>query len=219
MRAGRGQSIQIAVAQMRTLLPSPEKTSIVLVTGGERQSLRPTANSAVNPVIDDPTDFAILEAVLPAAVTGRVTVHVLNPELGEPDGLSGGVDIEILDEIASPRIIEIAEASVADLLPLSTLRAQMLAAGSEFPDYDPKYRYLSIRAEGLDPNPNNVLVQYKQDNIVVTLKYADFSLRHGTLRIVRVPESIHAGRVEVIVANRSAGRAGPPASVVLVLPR
>jgi YD repeat-containing protein len=75
-------------------------------------------------------------------------------------------------------------------------------------------RYLAIEAEGMDYNPNYLIVEFEQGGKSYTLTYDDFSLSLGNLRVMRLPDSMEPGPLKVTVTNRGGNRLSQPASIV-----
>lgn len=208
-RPGRGQSVQIVVAEARMLLPVPSDAKVVVVSAGQRVTLDPKWNTATERAQSDPIMPAVLLIRLPEELLGKANLQISNPNLPQ-GGLSEAVPIEILDEVVPPEVTNVSESSERDLMPLRMMWSRLKEAGQEFENFNPASRYVTIRARNLDMDPAGVFVQFKQGNNTVTLDDADFSMTMGTFLIVRIPGSILQGRAEVTVANRVGSRLSSP---------
>ena len=74
-------------------------------------------------------------------------------------------------------------------------------AGKEFPSYDPSRRHLTIRARGVDYNPELVRITLEQGDKKITLSREYFLSYSDEGLIVRLPEGLTAGEVEVTIEN------------------
>ena len=200
-RVGRNQSFQVSIESSASFGPDPSGIRIVLSRGSESHTLKPEFNSAMyggrrgKPVV--------LMARPQPGLIGRFEVTVVNPGQPEPVNRSNTVALEILEEIVAPQLIRVNQASDEDLSMLRRMYEQVRAAGREFQEYNPRFRYLAIRARNLDTNPHNCSIQYEQGGVQYTLKYEDYSMSMGDLMIVRIPASIKPGSMRVVIANRS----------------
>ena len=90
--------------------------------------------------------------------------------------------------------------------------------GQEFAEYDPKSRYVAIRAKGLDYNPNFYRIRFEQAGRTVTLAFADLSLAAPETLVVRVPAKIGPGPVTVSIENRGGDAFSVPVVRTFELP-
>jgi len=208
-RVGIGQTITLAI-DARWLAPDPSKTLIVLEQGSERVELKPELNTAARGGRVSANAAAILIARVDDDLTGKVNVRVYNPARGEQQGLTDGIPIEIVEEVVPPLAIKVSEASKQDLAMLRALRSESLKQGRDFHEYDPDARYVTIQAIGLDHNPNFVRITFEQSGRKFTLKYADYSLTMGDRLVVRVPDAINAGSVQLTIQNSAGDRLSDP---------
>lgn len=203
-RIGIGQAIKVSV-DAKWLEPDPSKALIVLEQGSKRVELRPEMNSAtLGARLTERTPAILIARVEDGDLTGKVTVRVYNPAKGERDGLSEGTPIEIVDEVVPPLGINVSEAGKQDIAMLRALREEALKQGREFSDYDPAARYVTIRAIGLDYNPHYIRVKFEQGGRQFILKYEDFSLTMDDRLVVRVPDAIMPGSVQLTIQNKGA---------------
>lgn len=200
-RIGIGQAMQLTI-DAKWLEPDPSKTLIVLEQGAKRVELKPEMNSAaLQTGVTERMPAVLVARVKNAEIRGKVTVRVYNPARGERDGLSEGTPVEIVDEVVPPLAIKVSEAGKQELALLRALRDEKLKQGREFQDYDPDARYVTIRAIGLDYNPNYIRIKFEQGGWEFTLKYKDFSLNVTDLVVVRVPDAIKPGPARITIQN------------------
>jgi hypothetical protein len=182
------------------------KTLVVIEQGSRQIEVKPELNSAAH--LDNPS--AMLVVRLQDEFVGKVLVRVLNPEVGRPNGLSDPIEIEIVDEVLPPTVSKVAESGKQEIAMLAAMREQALKAGRGFRDYDPRSRYVTIRATGLDFNPNFVRIEFRHAGRSYVLKYEDFSLTFGDRVVVRLPDQIDPGTVQVTIQNRGLDRLSEP---------
>lgn len=202
LRIGAGQVIQLSI-NSKWLEPDPSKALIVLEQGSERVELEPEMNSAtLRGGLTGPASAVLFARILDTDLRGKVMARVYNSAKGERDGLSEGTEIEIVDEVVPPLGLKVSEAGKSELAMLRALRDEALKHGREFKDYDPNARYVTIRAIGLDYNPNYIKVTFEQDGRQYVLKFADFSLSMDERLVVRVPDAIKLGSVKITIQNK-----------------
>jgi hypothetical protein len=203
-KIGKGQAIQLAVLDSQKLVPDPSKTLVVIQQDSREIEVKPEFNSA------DYYLSGMLAVRFQDEFVGKVLVRVLNPAAGKPDGLSDPIELEIVDEVLPPTVSKVAESGKQDIAMLAEMRDQALKAGREFRDYDPRSRYVTIRATGLDYNPNFVRIEFRQAGRSYVLKFEDFSLTLGERLVVRLPDQIGPGTVQVTIQNRGLERLSEP---------
>jgi hypothetical protein len=209
-RIGIGQAITVSV-DAKWLEPDPSKALIVLEQGSKRVELKPEMNSAaIRTGLTGRTPAILIARDEDGDLTGNVNVRVYNPAKGERDGLSEATAIEIVDEVVPPLGINVSEAAKQDIAMLRALRAEALKQGREFHDYDPEARYVTIRAIGLDHNPHYIRVKFEQGGRQFILKYEDFSLAMGDRLVVRVPDAVKPGSVQLTIQNKGASGLSDP---------
>src|SRR6185503_6856355 len=148
---------------------------------------------------------------------GHVQIRVLNPLRGEQSGMSAPVPLEIVDEVLPPEVSGVAESTAAELDRLRQMHAAQKEAGREFHAYDPDRRYLTIRARGLDYNPQFVRITLEQGDEKFTLSSNDFSLYSNEALIVRLPEDLTGGNVKFTIENFDGERYSTPVTKSFVL--
>src|SRR5262249_5323368 len=213
-RVGIGQAIELAVEDRRSLDPDPSKVVVILEQGSTRVEITPELNFAALRGSRSMVGPTVLVARVGDDITGEAVVRVSNPGRPGAAGLSEGEHLTIVDHVLPPKLTAVREATDSDLRQLRLMREMALKAGRMFKDYDPKCRYLAIEAEGMDYNPNYLVVEFEQGGKSYTLTYDDFSLSMGNLRVVRLPDSIGPGPLKVTVTNRGGDRLSQPASIV-----
>lgn len=207
-KVGIGQAVHLFVDDPRRLQPEPDKVVAVLEQEGRRVELKPERNSALYGAGEQsPLTFLVVR--VGKEITGKATLRVWHPVRGAA-GLSEAISIEILDEVQAPEVIKVSDATKQDIAQLSTMREQVMKAGRTFAEYDPKYRYVTIRANRLDYSPNHTRIVFQQGGKSYTLQYEDYSLSMGDHIVVRLPEPIKPGEVTVTIQNRGAGRLSAP---------
>jgi hypothetical protein len=208
-KVGIGQAVHLFVHDPRRLQPEPEKVVVVLEQEGQRVELKPESNSALYSRGDEmPLVFLVVR--LGKEITGKATLRVYHPSRGAA-GLSDSVPIEIVNDVLAPEVTKVTEATKQDIAQLSAMREQWMRAGREFKEYDPKYRYVTIRANGLDHSPNYTRIVFQQGGRSYQLKFEDYSLFMGDRTVVRLPDQIKPGEVTVTIQNRGADRLSVPA--------
>lgn len=205
-RIGMGQAIRLAVFDSQRLKPDPLKTVVIIEQDSRQVELKPEMNSAA--YADN--SIALLSVRFGDELHGKVLVRVLNPAIGRPAGLSDPIELEIVDEVVPPIISKVSEASQQDLAVLSEMRDQVLKTGREFQEYDPRSRYVTIRATGLDYNPNFLRIEFRNNARSYVLKFEDFSLTTGDRLVVRLPNQIQPGPVQITIQNRGLDRLSEP---------
>lgn len=214
-RIGIGQLVQVAIENARWLEPDPMKTMVVLEQGARRLELKPELNSSKYASRSGQMMPVVLTARVNDTVIGEAMVRVYNPARGEQAGLSEGVQIEIINEVLPPAVINVTETSKQDIAMLSAMREAALKVGHDLREYNPRYRYVTIRATGLDYNPNFVRIQFQQGGRTFILAFADFSLTAGDKTVVRLPDEIKPGLVQVTIQNKGMGRLSEPVNATL----
>ena len=217
-RIGAGQALMISIDQRRTLGPEPKEIRVFIEHDNARYLARIEPNSALmspSKAPDAPVGFFVRTR---REFIGRVQLRVLNPLLGEPNGLSAPVPLEIVDYVLPPELTSVGEATDADLARLKELNQLAKDAGKEFAAYDPSRRYLAIKVRGVDFNPEFVRITLEQADKKITLTRNDFSSFAGDDLIVRLPEGLSAGEVKFTIEN-SVGddRFSKPATKTFVL--
>lgn len=211
-RVGAGQALMISVDRRLTLDPDPSQAVVVVEQGGESYTLRPEMNSALRDPNRSPDAPVLLIARPGRRLLGAAQVRVVNPARGEQGLASEPSGVEIVDETLPPEILSAGESTRAELAPLVRMYEAQREAGRPFPDYDPSARYVTIRASGLDYNPNYTRIRMRQEGRpAVTLTYSDYSLYSAGTLIVRVPAELGAGTTTVTVENRGARGYSTPA--------
>jgi hypothetical protein len=209
-RIGIGQAITVSI-DAKWLEPDPSKALIVLEQGPKRVELKPEVNSAaVRTRLTGRTPPILIARDEDGDLTGYVTVRVYNPARGDRDGLSEGTPIEIVDEVVPPLGISVSEAAKQDIALLRALHAEALKQGRDHHEYDPDARYVTIRAIGLDYNRHYVRVKFEQEGRQFILKYEDFSLSIEDRLVVRVPDAIKPGSVQLTIQNKGANGLSDP---------
>jgi hypothetical protein len=206
-KVGIGQVVHLFVSDPRQLQPDPEKVMVVLEQEGQRVELKPEQNSARYMGSQSPLTY--LAVRLGKEITGKATLRVWHPLRGV-GSLSEPVSIEIVNEVLAPEVIKVTEAARQDIAQLSAMREQVMKTGREFKEYDPKSRYVTILANGLDHNPNYTRIVFQQGGRSYLLKFDDYSLFMGDRTVVRLPDQIRPGEVTVTIQNRGADRLSVP---------
>lgn len=126
--------------------------------------------------------------------------------------------LEIVDEVLPPELTSVNESTENDLLQLKEMYDLAKRAGKEFASYGPGRRYLTVRAQGVDYNPNFVRITLEQGDEKITIPAKEFSLFTGEELIVKLPKGLAAGVVKITIEN-SAGddRYSTPATKTFVL--
>ena len=209
-RIGIGQAVKVSI-DPKWLEPDPSKTLIVLEQGSTRIELKPEMNSAARRArLSVETPAILVARIEDEDLTGKVDVRVYNPARGKQDGLSEAAPIEIVDEVVPPLGIKVGEAGREELGILRALRDERLKQGREFREYDPDTRYVTIRAIGLDYNAHYIRVKFEQGGQQFVLKYEDFSLSIDERLVVRVPDAIKPGSVQLTIQNKGASGLSDP---------
>lgn len=216
-RIGAGQTLMLTVDYLRTLAPDPSQTMILIEQGSTRYIVKPDFNSAEHMPDAGPDAPVLLMARPTRQIIGTAQIHVFNSLRGEQGGLSAAKSIEIVDEVLPPEIISVDEATDDELGPLRQMYEIQHKAGRPFQEYDPSYRYLTIRGSGLDFNPRLVRITLEQNRRRTTLTPADFSFQGENILIVRVPNGIAVGPVVISIENRSAESSSAPVIRTFVL--
>ncbi len=200
-RTGAGQSILLSVDQLRGLEPDPAKTIVFIEQDGARYAATVERNSALlrpGTSSDDPVALIVRTS---RQIVGKAQIRIFNPLRGESAGTSQPVPIEILEDVQPPQVSSVSEATEADLAPLLRMYEIQRQAGKPFPEYDPSRRYLTVRATGIDYNPQFVRIRFEQAGRSHTLRFADFSSFSGEALVVRLPKELRAGAVTVTIQN------------------
>lgn len=217
-RVGAGQSLMISIDKRSTLEPSPKETQVIIEQGNARYFATIEHNPALANLSTTP-DAPVGLFVRPSReLLGRVQIRVLNPLRGEQTGLSAPVALEIVDEVLPPELTSVNESTENDLLQLKEMYDLAKRAGKEFASYEPGRRYLTVRAQGVDYNPNFVRITLEQGDERITIPAKEFSLFSGEALIVELPKGLAAGVVKVTIEN-SAGddRYSTPVTKTFVL--
>jgi len=184
-----------------------------IVQDSKRYTSKVEQNSATYRPVRQGNGPAFLVARLSDEITGPADVILVNSSLAETTMTSKPVRIEIADQVLAPRLFGISDPTAEELMPLRQMREASLKAGRQFPEYNPDSRYLTIRATGLDPNAEFVIIELEQGGKVFKLGYDDFSLAMGDRRIVRLPSGLKPGPVRVTITNTGAGRTSEPITI------
>ncbi|MDT5271911.1 MAG: hypothetical protein QOH49_4097 [Acidobacteriota bacterium] len=212
-RVGAGQALMISVDRRRALDPDPSKATVVFeAPDGTRVNVKPEFNSAVRAPDASPDAPAFLIVRAPKEMTGDVRVRLLNPAREEYAGAaSEPVQVEIASEVIAPELLDVAEAGEAEISHLQQLSAAQSKDPRVRPVYDSSARYVSIRATGLDPNPEFLRVRIEQEGRApVTLGRGDFALFSHNSLIVRAPKGFRPGTVRLTIENRGANGYSAP---------
>ena len=216
-RIGAGQSLLISIDHRRALEPMPKLTSVIFEQGDARYVAAIEQNSALLGPITAPDAPVGLFVRTTRQLIGRVQLRVLNPLRGEQSGMSEPVALEIVDEVIPPELTSVGEATDADLAPLKEMYEIQKRAGKEFPDYDPDSRYLMIKVQGVDYNPNFVRITLEQGGEEFELSPEDFSSYSSAGLIVRLPEDLKEGSVKFTIENSGGDRYSKPVTKSFVL--
>jgi hypothetical protein len=216
-KIGAGQALMLSVDYLRTLNPDPSQTLVSIEQGTARYFVKPEQNSALRMPNKTP-DAPVALTVRPTReLIGAVQVRVFNSLKGEQGGASAPIPIEIVDAALPPHILSVKESTDADLARLREMYDIQRAAGGRFGAYDPKSRYLTIRGEGIDPNPRFVRIALEQNGESVTLGLSDVSYSSPELLIVRLPLAATAGQLKLSIANLGAEGLSVPATMTFDL--
>ena len=218
-RIGAGQSVLISVDQRRTLEPSPKETRVIVEQDNTRYLASIEQNSALIGPSKDPDAPVAFIIRTTRQLTGRVQIRVLNPLRGEQSGMSGPVELEIVDEVLPPEIISAAQSTDDDLAHLKKIYEAQKQAGKDFPPYDPDSLYLTIRVRGVDYNPKFVRITLEQADRKLTLSHTDFSSYASNALIVRLPDDLTNGPVKLTMENSGGDRYSTPATTSFVVQR
>ena len=216
-RIGPGQTLMLRIDHLRTLGPDPSQTMIIFEQGKSRYAVRPDYTSAEHTRNGNPNDSVMLMVHPTRQLMGAVQLRVLNSSRGEQRGLSEGQAIEIADEVVPPVVSSVREANAEELRPLREMYEMRHREGRPFPDYDPKYSYVTIRVTGLDFNRRLVRIAFEQNGRRASLTPADFSLQAPDFVVVRVPAGIAAGPVTISIENRGEDSFSTPVIMSFVL--
>jgi hypothetical protein len=216
-RIGAGQSLLISIDHRRALEPMPKLTSVIFEQGDARYVATIEQNSALLGPITVPDAPVGLFVRTTRQLIGRVQLRVLNPLRGEQSGMSEPVALEIVDEVIPPELTSVGEATDADLAPLKEMYEIQKRAGKEFPDYDPDSRYLMIKVQGVDYNPNFVRITLEQSGEEFELSPEDFSSYSSAGLIVRLPDDLKEGNVKFTIENSGGDRYSKPVTKSFVL--
>ena len=214
-RVGAGQLLLISIDKRRALEPSPKETRVII----EQDQARYLASIEQNPFLSasKESDTPVALFVRPTReLIGRVQIRVLNPLRGQT-GVSEPVTVEIVDQVLPPELIGVSESTDADLQRLKQMYETQKQAGNEFAAYDPDNRYLTIRAQGIDSNPQFIRVTLEHADQKFTLSRDDYSSFSGEVLIVRLPDELIGGVVKVTIENSDGERYSTPVSKSFVL--
>jgi hypothetical protein len=211
-RVGIGQAVTVFIASRQSLGPDPAAAQVVIEQDSRRVVVKPERNLAAGRA-GKGSSFAVLIVRLGSDIVGQARLRVLNPAMGQDRGLSNAVDIQIAPEPLAPKITSAGEPTQEEMQPLRMMREAAVKAGRVFREYDPKYRYLTIRGQDFDYDPNHLIIQLEQNGKSVTLVYDDFSLGMGNFHVVRIPDAIGPGPVKVTLTNMGAGRFSEASSI------
>ena len=203
-KVGAGQPLALSIAHARGLDPDPSKTLVIVEQGNARYLVQPETNNVGSIPEFDRADTAFLIVRPTRQIIGAAKVRAFNLLRDEALGSSEAIDVEILDAVLAPEIIDVREATAAELETLRKLYEFQSQAGRAFPEYDPNERYLQIRANGLDFDSSHVRIRLQQEGFSATLSPADFSLHKGDQLIVRLPKGFHPGSLTLFAENRGA---------------
>ncbi len=201
-RIGAGQSMMLSVDYRRTLDPDPSKTVIVIEQGSARYIV-PVERSSLKfgpKVADAPVLFFVRTT---KQIIGKAQVRIFNQLRGEQTGMSEPVAIEILEDPLPPDLIDLNESTQEELAPLREMSRLQASQGRTFPKYDMHSKFATIRARGVDYNPNFVRITIEQEGHRFTLGPGDFSSYSGELLIVRLPKEIKSGPATLTIQNRA----------------
>ena len=214
-RVGAGQLLLISIDKRRALEPSPKETRVIIEQDQARYLASIEQNSFLSASKESDAPVALF--VRPTReLIGRVQIRVLNP-LREQTGISEPVTVEIVDQVLPPELIGVSESTDADLQRLKQMYETQKQAGNEFPAYDPESRYLTIRAQGIDSNPQFIRVTLEHADQKFTLARDDYSSFSGEVLIVRLPDALTGGVVKVTIENSDGERYSTPVSKSFVL--
>lgn len=213
-RVGAGQALMISVDRRRALDPDPSKAAVVFESpdGAWSFKVKPEVNSAVRDPGGSPDAPVFLLVRAPKQMTGDVRVKLLNPAREDYAGAaSEPAQVEILSEPVAPEVSGVAEAGEAEISHLRQLTAAQTRDPRLRPIYDPAVRYVSVRATGLDPNPEFLRIRMEQEGQApVTLERKDFAIYSSNGLIVRAPKNFRPGTVRVSIENRGANGYSAP---------
>jgi len=216
-RVGAGQSLLLSIDQRRTLEPSPKETLVIVEQENARYFATIEQNSALLGPSKEPDAPVGIFVRTTRQLIGRVQIRVLNPLRGEQTGLSAPVPLEIVDEVLPPELISVSESTDADLARLRQMYEVQKQAGKEFSSYDPNHRYLTVRARGVDYNPNFVRITLEQAEQKFTLSPDDFASYASDGLIVRMPNGLTGGNVKLTIENSGGDRYSTPVTKTFVL--
>jgi len=119
--------------------------------------------------------------------------------------------------VIPPELTSVGEATDAELSPLKEMYEIQKRAGKEFPEYDPDSRYLMIKVQGVDYNPNFIRITLEQSGEEFELSPEDFSAYSSAGLIVRLPEDLKEGSVKFTIENSGGDRYSKPVTKSFVL--
>ena len=216
-RVGAGQSLMISIDQRRTLEPSPKQTQVIIEQDNARYIATIEKNSAQFGPSKAPDGPVGLFVRTTRQFIGHVQIRVLNPLRGEQTGLSAPVPLEIVDEVLPPEVSSVSESTDAELERLRQMDAMQKEAGNDVHMYDPNLRFLTIRGQGIDYNPNFVRITLEQADQKFTLSLTDFATYSNDALIVRLPKDLKAGNVKFTIENSGGDRYSTPVTKSFVL--
>ena len=214
-RVGAGQLLLISIDKRRALEPSPKETRVIIEQGQARYLTTIEQNSLVSASKEPDMPVALFVRTTRELI-GRVQIRVLNP-LREQTGISEPVTVEIVDQVLPPELIDVSESTDADLQRLKQMYETQKQAGNEFSAYDPGSRYLTIRAQRVDPNPKFSRITLEHGDQKFTLSPEDYSSFSGEALIVRLPDDLIGGEVKVTIENSDGERYSIPVTKSFVL--
>ena len=211
-KIGPGQATQLVVNRDDSSA-DPSNFVVVLEQGSSRTIVKPE-RCLSSEQLGGPAPV-ILYLRAPANLSGHFTVTVTDESHGLKTRSADGVALEISEGVQPPVITRITQASKQDIGMLTAMREEAMRSGHEFRDYDPFYRYVTIQATGIDYEPTHVHIRFVQAGHAFTLGPADFALSLDDRRVVRVPQGILPGQVNITVQNIGFDRLSDPATGVV----
>jgi len=114
-------------------------------------------------------------------------------------------------------VSSVSESTDAELERLRQMDAMQKEAGNDVHMYDPNLRFLTIRGQGIDYNPNFVRITLEQADQKFTLSLTDFATYSNDALIVRLPKDLKAGNVKFTIENSGGDRYSTPVTKSFVL--
>jgi hypothetical protein len=199
----------LSVDYRRTLNPDPSRTQIAIEQGTARYIV-PAERSSLQFGPSEQDAPVLLFVRTTKQIIGKAQIKIFNELRGET-GMSEAIPIEVTDDPLPPELLSVRESTEVDLAPLRQHYEMLAQTGGRFPQFDPRQKYVTILAKGLDYHPDFVRITFEQAGQAFTLKRADFSSYLNDTLIVRQPKELKAGPVKITIENRGADGFSTPA--------